>query len=347
MVDAVKLPFGGLPTARISGFVCLSVLLATGCGTVVPHSTTTGSGGASAGSTNIATGAQLGLVWSAADSTLRPLSGVPGSTQLGAALFPSGTYVAGSFSAQTETALLIDAKGNLQWMVLPSLTPQTIAQGIPSGASISFSPKGGNAVVFAPGTASLLTISGLPQQALVTPITAGNRVVSAAISDAASLLLATSAGNNSFAVTDTTSSGTRTTLATLGGFGGMTFLAGTEDILLSDSVANTLSRFHNGSATVLATHANGLNQPFAVAASQDDHWAVSADRADTNLLRIDPTGATAPAQATCSCTPSLLFALNGNAVFELSPPGNAPGWMIEADDPVSRVLFIPPARGGQ
>jgi hypothetical protein len=347
MVDAVKLSFGGLPTARISGLVCLSLLLAAGCGTVVPHSTTTGSGGASAGSTAVSTGAQLGLVWSTADSTLRPLSGVPGSSQLGAALFPAGSYVGGSFSPQTQTALLIDPKGNLQWMALPSLTPQTIAQGIPSGATIAFSPKGAYAVVFAPGTASLLTISGLPQQPVVTPGTAGNPVLGAAISDAASLLLATGAGNGSIAITDITSSGTRTTIAALNGFGGMTFLSGSEDILFSDSVANTLSRSHNGSATVLATHANGLNQPFAVAASQDDRWAVTADRADTNLLRIDLTGATAPSQASCSCTPNQLSALNGNAVFELSSPGTAPGWMIEADDPVSRVLFIPPARGGQ
>ncbi|MGC2619892.1 MAG: hypothetical protein WA414_12685 [Acidobacteriaceae bacterium] len=342
----MKLPFGGLPTARISGFVCLSVLLATGCGTVIPHSTT-GSGSTSAAATTISTGAQLGLVWSTADSTLRPLSGVPGSSQLGAALFPAGSYVSASFSAQTQTALLIDPKGNLQWMALPTLTPQTIAQGIPSGASIAFSPKGACAVVFAPGTPALLTITGLPQQPVVTAVTADNPVLSAAISDAASLLLATSAGNNSIAVTETTTGGTRTTVAALAGFGGMAFVPGSEDILLSDSVANTLSRFHNGSATVLATHANGLNQPFAVAASLDDHWAVSADRADTNLLRIDLTGATAPAPATCSCTPNQLSALNGNAVFEVTSPGTAPGWMIEADDPVSRVLFIPPARGGK
>jgi hypothetical protein len=118
-------------------------------------------------------------------------------------------------------------------------------------------------------------------------------------------------------------------------------------VLLSDSAANTLARYHNGAATILATHASGLNQPFAVAASLDGHWAVAADRADTNLLRIDLTGAAAPAESACTCSPTQLSALSGNAVFALTVPGTAPGWMIEADQPVARMLFIPAARSGQ
>jgi hypothetical protein len=127
----------------------------------------------------------------------------------------------------------------------------------------------------------------------------------------------------------------------------MSFIAGSEDSLIADSSANTVARFHNGVALTLATHANGLNQPFAVAASQDGHWAVAVDKADASLLRIDLTGATAPAQSTCACSPNQLSALNGNAVFEVAAPAAAPGWMIEADSPMARVLFIPPARSGQ
>jgi hypothetical protein len=127
----------------------------------------------------------------------------------------------------------------------------------------------------------------------------------------------------------------------------MTFVAGSEDSLIADSAANTLVRYHSGVASVLATHTNGLNQPFAVAASQDGHWAVTADQADGSILRIDLTGVTAPAQSTCACSPTQLSELNGNAVFELTAPASTPGWMIEADGATSRVLFIPPVRGGQ
>jgi hypothetical protein len=348
MVDAVNVHFDGHPTARAFAVLCLGFLLVSGCGTVVPSSASSGSSGSSSASpATVAGGAQLGLVWNATDSTLRTLFGVPGATQLGAPLFPTGNYAMAAFSAQTQTALLVDPKGNLQWMTLPSLIPLTLTQGIPAGASITFSPEGGYAVVFASGGTSILTISGLPQQPSASSVSVGSPVIAADISDTGTLLLASSAGNHSVAVTTSTLSGSRATLATLSGYGGMTFVPGSEDILFSDSGANTLSRWHNGSATVLATHASGLNQPFAVAASLDDRWAIAADRADSNLLRIDLTGATPPAQSTCACSPRQLSSLNGNAVFELAAPGKVPGWMIEADDPVARVLFIPASRSGQ
>ncbi|HTW46853.1 MAG TPA: hypothetical protein VMD92_02830 [Acidobacteriaceae bacterium] len=348
MVDAVNEYPGGRVFARFTGLLCLGLLLVSGCGTVVPNESTSGSSGSSSASQSIVLGgAQLGLVWSVADSTLRPIIGVPGATQTGAPLFPAGSYVTAAFSAQTQTALLVDPKGNLQSLVLPSTSPQTVVQGIPAGASIAFSPKGAYAVVFASGGTSVLMLSGLPQAPSANSVQAGAPVVAAAISDAGTLLVAARTGNNSVSVTASPASGSRSTLATLAGYGGMAFLPGSEDILLSDSVANTLARYHNGSATVLATRANGLNQPFAVAASLDDRWAVTANRADTNLLRIDLSGVVPPAQSTCACSPTHLSALLGNAVFELAAPGTAPGWMIEADDPVARVLFIPPARTGQ
>jgi hypothetical protein len=348
MVDTVNVHLRRLLNACIPGVPCLGLLLVSGCGSLSPHTGTSGSSGSgSASPAHVAGGAQLGLVWSPTDSTLRPLYGVPGASQLGAPIFPSGSYATAAFSAQTQTALLVDPKGNLQWMALPSLSPQTLAQGIPAGASIAFSPKGAYAVVYGPNAASVLTVSGLPQLPTANSVSTGAPVIAAAISDAGTLLLATSAGNNTVAINSTTSGGSRTAVATLNGYGGMTFLPGSEDILFADSAANTLSRYHGGSATVLATHATGLSQPFAVAASLDDRWAVAANRADASLLRVDLTGVVPPVQSTCACSPTQLSALSGNAVFELAAPATAPGWMIEADDPVARVLFIPPARSGQ
>jgi hypothetical protein len=288
----------------------------------------------------------MGLIWNPADSTLRSLVGVPGSSQLGPALFPAGTYAAGAFSSPAQTALLIDPKGNLQVMALPSTQPQTVTGNLSPTSVIAFAPRGQYAVVFTPGSTSVLMVGGLPQAPTANAVTAA-AVQGAAISDAGTLLLATSAGSGSVAITAIGADGTRSTLATLGGFGGISFIAGSEDSLIADSAANTLARYHNGVAATLATHANGLNQPFAVAASMDGHWAVTADQADAVVLRIDLTGATSPAQSACACTPTQLSALSGNAVFELAAPAATPGWIIEADGPTSRVLFIPPARGGQ
>jgi len=289
----------------------------------------------------------MGLIWNSGDATLRTLAGVPGSTQLGSALFPVGAYSSGAFAPLTQTALLIDPKGNLQILILPSLVPSTVAQNLSPTSVIAFAPRGGFAAVFAQGSTSVLLVTGLPQTPAVSVLNASTAIQGASVSDAGTLLLATRAGSSGVTVTSISAGGTRASLASLAGYGGMSFIAGSEDSLIADSAANTLARYHNGVATVLATHVNGLNQPFAVGASQDGHWAVTADQADGSLLRVDLTGATPPAQSTCACTPTQLSTLSGNAVFELAAPAGAPGWMIEADSPTARVLFIPPVRGGQ
>jgi hypothetical protein len=288
----------------------------------------------------------MGLIWNPSDSTLRALVGVPGSAQLGPALFPANAYAAGAFAPLTQTALLIDPKGNLQIMTEPSLLPSTLAQNIPPTSVIVFAPRGGYAAVFALGSTTVLVMSGLPQAPALSTVNATAPVQGAAVSDAGTLLLA-SGGKSGVAVTSTNANGNRSSLATLGGYGGMSFIAGSEDSLIADSAANTLARYHGGVASVIANRTNGLNQPFAVAASQDGHWAVTADQSDGSILRIDLTGVIAPVQSTCACSPTQLSELNGNAVFELTAPAATPGWMIEADGPTSRVLFIPPVRGGQ
>lgn len=289
----------------------------------------------------------MGLIWNPGDSTLRALVGVPGSAQLGPALFPVGAYAAGAFAPVSQTALLIDPKGNLQIMNEPSLLPSTVAQNISPTSVIAFAPRGGYAALFAPGSTSVLIISGMPQAPVLSTVSAAAAVQGAAVSDAGTLLLASRSGSSAVTVTSINVGGNRSSLVSVGGYGGMTFVAGSEDSLIADSAANTLVRYHSGVASVLATHTNGLNQPFAVAASQDGHWAVTADQADGSILRIDLTGATPPAQSTCACSPTQLSELNGNAVFELTAPASTPGWMIEADGATSRVLFIPPVRGGQ
>lgn len=342
----MNLRWRGLRIVCLSGIACLGFLLASGCGTTAPDSSGGSSGSTTAAAPAVSAGPQLGLLWDTADSTLRPLSGVPGATQLGAPLFPAGTWVAGAFAASTQSALLIDPAGNLQLLALPSMQPQTITSHISAGSTIDFAPHGAWAAVFAPGSTSVLVLGGLPQTVSATVVSAGSTLRGAVISDAGTLLVAADAPGG-VAVATITASGTRSSVTTLQGYGGAAFLPGSETFLLGDSLANTVSIWRNGSPSTLATQAAALNQPFAIAVSQDGRWAVTADRADSMLLRIDLAGTSPPASSTCACSPTQLSALNGNAVFELTSPGATPGWMIEADDVSPRILFIPPARRGQ
>jgi hypothetical protein len=324
----------------------LGLILVSGCGISSPTSSlppASGSGSAATGA--ISDGAQLGLAWSSGDATLRPVVGVPGSAQFGASLVPAGSYVNAAYSTQDQSALIVDKSGNLYLLTLSASQPSLLTQGIPAGATMIFAPLGGYALVYAPGASSATLIGGLPKQPIATQIQARAAIQAAAVSDAGTSLLATGSASG-VAITAITAAGTRSTVATLGGYGGMAFLSGSEDVLLADSASNTLARLHNGALRTLATTKDGLNQPLAVAASLDSHWAVTANHGNGTLVRIDLTAATPAVQSTCTCSPTSLLPLAGNAVFELTAPGTAAAWIIEADDLVPRVLFIPPVKQG-
>jgi hypothetical protein len=327
-------------SASYAGILCVALL--SGCGTSSP-TMPAAPGGTSASANAVQGGAQLGLAWSAADATLRPIIGVPGSAQFGSSVLPAGSYVNAAYSAHSQLALAIDKSGNLYVLLLSTAQPVLLTQGISPSAAIRFSPLGGYAVVYAPGAASATLISGLPAQPIASSLQAGSAIQAAAISDAGTALIATGTGAG-ISVTSITAGGTKSNLASLSGFGGMNFLAGSEDILLADSAANTLTRLHSGTPQILATAKDGLNQPLAVAASLDSHYAVTVNRADGTLVRVDLSAATPNVRSTCSCTPSTLTPLSGNAVFQLTAAGSSAAWMIEADDLVPRVLFIPAVR---
>lgn len=324
----------------------LSSLLLSGCGiTSSTASNPSSTGGGSASSATVQSGAQLGATWNAADATLRPVLGVPGSAQFGASLVSAGSYTNGAFSAQSQSALLIDKSGDLSIIAAPSSQPVLLSTGVAANAIIAFSPLGGYAVVYSPGSNSAVLVKGLPQQPVAAPVQMSSAIQAAAVSDAGTFLAASSAGGRISLIT-LAAGGTQTTAASVAAYGGMVFLPASEDILFADAAANTLILLHSGSSQTLATAADGLNKPLAVAASLDGHWTVAANSTDGTMVRVDLTAATPTIRSTCTCVPSTLTPLNGNAVFQLTAPGATATWMIEADGPTPRVLFIPPARHG-
>ncbi|MGC8550151.1 MAG: YncE family protein [Acidobacteriaceae bacterium] len=319
----------------------------TGCGTNASNNSATSQGsGSSSASSNakagtISSGASLGLQWSPADQTLRPIVGVPGSSWLGASVVTAGAYTSASYCAASGVALLTDSHGNLSLISSASQSPQVLAQGAPSSAHYAFSPNGQRAAVFAPNSGSALLVTGLLTQPGVSTFTSTSAIAALALSDDGALLIA-SPGSAGVTITEVSSTGARATVATLAGFGGMAFLPGSDDFLLADSVQNTLVRVHNGTAQTLATHTDGLNQPLAVATSADGQWAVTANSADGVLVRVNLFGVAAPTRALCACSPSELTPLAGNAVFELTEPGKSASWMIDAARNTPSVFFIPP-----
>jgi hypothetical protein len=287
----------------------------------------------------VSTGPQLGYLWNAADSSMRPILGVPGSSQFGQPVTTPGAYVFGAASIRSAIAILQSADGTISSQGLPQGTAQIISGAKSGTAQIAFSPSGLNAIVYSPGATTALLITGLNATPQVQTLSAANAITAAVVSDAAQV--AAVSGNGAASVALLT--GNHGAVASLGGFGGFAFLPTGSDLLMADSATGVVTVVRNtASAPAAQTFtAATIKAPMAVAASVDGRWAVVANGADTSVVRIDLSGATQPLRIACACQPAQLTPLSGNAVFNLVAPGATAGWVVDASAATPRSVFIP------
>jgi len=125
------------------------------------------------------------------------------------------------------------------------------------------------------------------------------------------------------------------------------FLPGSRDVLIADGPASEIYMVRDAGAsaesTRLAGDAEGITEPTAVAVSRDGKRAFMASSRDGRVATVDlATGAVTIIP--CACSPTDLAILNGNAVFRLTAPTAGPLWLLDAEGPEPRIVFVPPYR---
>jgi hypothetical protein len=315
--------------AATAGLFCFLALI--GCGTGVANLP-----GVTKPAAGVPSGPVLGYVFSSTDGTLRAMLGVRGSAQMSASIVPVGIYVAGEASTASSTALLEDANGSLFEFDLPMSQPLRVTDGVAANAKIVFSPSGLMAVAY--GGSKVMLITGLPATPSVKMINVATATSAVIVSDAGTVVVA-SGGS----VGTLSANGQFSRLATLSAFGGFNFLPGSDDMLVADSSADTVSLVHSVSTapTVQALTVAGLNKPVAVAASKDGKWAIVVNSGDAGLLRVDLATGTAATKLLCACQPSQLSALAGGAAFRVNPLYAGPVWTVDLTPAASQMLFVP------
>jgi hypothetical protein len=331
----------------------LLTLALAGCGAVSSSSASSaGTAGVQPGAVHTAPTA--GYLWSSGDQTLRAIYGVPGATQLGPSLVPAGQYTLGAASPVSSAALVVDKAGNLSALALPSGTATALSSGLSAASVIRFAPAGQAAVVFAPGGSGLLMITGLPSAPVAHALAAPAGLLDAEVGDSLSVLAASTVAGG--VAIELLRNGTASTLTTLAQAGAVAFVPGDNDAVIVDNPLKTVALWRSVSST--PTHATlsapTIHNAVAVGASRDGRWALVSNSGDTNLIRVDLSGATAPVTSACLCQPSAAEALAGNAFFRVSTAAAAgqPTWTVDATALQPRVLFIPaplsiPAAGAQ
>jgi hypothetical protein len=320
-----------IAAGTISMTVCLS-----GCSSgLLGGASSSGSGTAPQA---VSSGPQLGYIWNTTDKTLRPVLGVPGSSQIGQSVTPAGLYVTGAASARSSIALLEEADGSLVSMPLPSGSPTRIVGGLDSAAQIVFSPSGTNAIVFSPAATSLMLVTALNTTPQAQPLSVTLPLLNATVGDRQQVAVATGSGPVTLSLLAEGKTATLTSISQLGAFN---FVTGSDDLLFTDTAKSALSILHNVSTSptqqdVSVPAATGV---VAVASSRDGLWAVMANA--QGVVRIDLTSANTPLNITCGCQPNQLAVLDGNAVFQITSLASGPTWIVDASAATPQTLFIP------
>ncbi len=179
--------------------ICVSVvaIALTGCGSGVGLLAPSATGGAPAVQPSaVAASPELGYLWSTPEHMLRPILGVPGSSQLGAPLLSSGDTLAAEASAASSSALIEQSNGALIAVHLPDGAPIPVSSGIVGDLKLRFAPQGVYAIAFVPGGSTISLISGLPDtpQLQAIPLAIPG-LVDAAVGDSGQVLVATSSGS--------------------------------------------------------------------------------------------------------------------------------------------------------
>jgi hypothetical protein len=297
-------------------------------------------------SSSAASGPLLGAWWDAGHTGLRIVYGVVGAANQGAPKFSDGSYSGGAACMRKNLALLTTPSGSVFSVALPQGEPQEVAgNGIPK-ASIVFSPSCTTSLIYMPGGSAALLLQGLLSNPTATPVSlpAGNSA--AAVADSGLILVAVSAANGASSIQLLASgTGSFQPVNVLRGFGGMAFLPGADIALLADSSANTVveaSHLTDAiSLTPVATAADGVSQPTAVAISADGQLAAIAVSNGSGVLRLDLSGKSAPIKTICHCSPTELVPLAGNFAFRLNEPGSGTVWAFDGNGSLPRVIFIP------
>jgi hypothetical protein len=329
------------PRIAIASGLLLLQVAAIGCG----RSTgTAGSGPASFAAIGPVSGPLIGYVWDPIAPGLRPIFGVSGAARLGAALYANRMFSAAAVSVAKQFALLTSATGEIYLTSLPAGEPSLISPKLSSQQQIAISPSGNAAIIFADDLRSITLITGLPASPVLQTVELPAIANQAAVSDSGLVLIATTLNNGTSNLRSLTASGATAPVTTLSQFGAMAFLPKSTSALIADAGQNgvQLASGLGGALNIsrIATSADGVAKPVAVASSSDARWAIIANQTGSSIVLVDLSGKTPSSSVQCNCSLAFLMPIAGNDVFRLTELGAGPLSIFDGNASKPRVFLI-------
>lgn len=290
-------------------------------------------------------GPVVGYVFESAQSSVRPILGVPGASLLGGSAQLGFAAATAALSPRQNYLLAVDAAdGSIALVDLggAALSRRAIDGAWPGASRIVLSPNGASAaLLYADNTVQIL--KGLPARPEVAgtlqlanlPGAAG----ALAVSDDAGVVLAASAGGL-FAVVP---GADPQPLPFTGDAALVVFTNGTRDALVAgadNQVALVGDVTGQPGYRLLAGPADGIDQPVGLAASADNRQVLVANAGSGAIAILNTAGGVANSLA-CSCQVTGLARMNGAAVYRVSDLSDAPLWILDAGGSEALLLFVP------
>lgn len=288
---------------------------------------------------------RLGLVFDESASSLREISGIKSGAWLGLPLnfgtpldrtwvAPAGAFAIGD-SPDKPALLLLD----------PSSGSALAIDGLDRNPDqLVFSRRGKALAAYYSRTQSIKVVTGLPGSPRfllrsVRPLP--SKLVSMAVSDDGSLILAGTYDRNQGAVFAITGSPSPRLIASPTMPASIAVLPGDNDALIADSAESQIVRVSGlqGSPSVItiAGEHEGVLSPVALGVSLDGKQVLVVTQASDEVLAMDLSAGTKMI-VKCKRPPSSLEQLAGNFVFALNSQSNLE--VFDGDAGTPRILFV-------
>ena len=294
------------------------------------------------------TGPTLGFTIDSAQLQLRPILGLPGAALLGPAaelpLQPRRLML-----APASRWLLAQEKDSKLWKALTGLTGTVAvqAQALPDSVLdadlVVFSTDGASAAFYTAGRQSVQVVRGLPDSPVLSRkvdlgSTPGLVSAMAVTSDGGTVLLAVTGDAGTLVLLSTDDAPPRQA-ATANRISALAFAPGGADAIWADADLNQLVLLRDvagaNETRVLATEADGVSGPIAVAADDSRYLAAMSNGHLLSLPRREGD----PRQWDCGCAATTLSALPGGSFWRVNEGADSPLWVL--DTLGSRLFFVP------
>jgi hypothetical protein len=274
----------------------------------------------------------LGLLPDREGRTIRPILGVPGAATVGQPVDNGAGLVVAA--ASREFAVGVDAGGAA--VIVSTAGRRPLPGARPGATRIILSPSGSAAALyFASGSAQIFT--GLPDAPEAIGAVELERPpgIMALSDDGATLLAVSNNGREGDIVYGFPAGQPSQNLYRGRRVTALAFVPRTSKAVIADGKTIAILSMAFGPQTVDASVAGVM----ALAASSDGSSVFAATRAG-EIVTYDLRTLTRTSLS-CGCAPTTLAPLRGKAVFRLTDLGSGPLWVLDADSPDPRIVFVP------